>query len=514
MWLIGLIGLIGMTTTVMLLSLFVNMYVSYHRALKTNRKLYPWPLVGNIPELILFHGGFVPGMFRALIDGMKIGNVAKCRLIQDITLVNDRKLWQMLAKDENLLQRGPISSPNQAAVEFGMTHNGLLMNSNIERWKYLRQIFLKGLTTKLIADTTRHVSKGIDELLTTYKCGPDGVIRIDDMHHFMFVIISKAILRLGFGIVPDEALLEYLGNTIHGYIAAFSYFTHTPKWLWPIFYLRTREHRRNIHALYDYIDKIISEKLKEELPSEPTNLIEGLLIAGQAGKNNVPASVSEIRQCLAEMMLAGFDTSTNTAAFMFYSVAGKRGIPNLAFQTELQDQVDKLIMSYPDDRKWVEYTAKSDWPLIGATVRETLRAQPVAEFTSRGVDEPFDVTVKYDDGNEHTYHIPQGRIVFPLIPEWTEAFPACDRFDPMANFINNPNFLYASSFGEGPRQCPGRFLAEAELRSALVTIMRDYTLRIPNDSPWKTAYDIPRKMVFVTQIDAQLPLELVPRIKS
>ena len=70
-----------------------------------------------------------------------------------------------------------------------------------------------------------------------------------------------------------------------------------------------------------------------------------------------------------------------------------------------------------------------------------------------------------------------------MIPEWNFAFPNGDRFDPIANFIENPNFVYATSFGEGPRQCPGRFLAESELRTVLASIMKNYTLRIPEDSP-------------------------------
>lgn len=49
---------------------------------------------------------------------------------------------------------------------------------------------------------------------------------------------------------------------------------------------------------------------------------------------------------------------------------------------------------------------------IGATIRETLHHQPVVEFTSRGVDDVFDVMVNCDDGSSHTYTIPPGRIVF------------------------------------------------------------------------------------------------------
>ena len=89
----------------------INVYFGYRRATKSGHSLYKWPLVGNIPELLMFHRGFVPGMFRELIRNLKPGQVAKCKLIQDITLVNDRKLWQILSKDERLLLRGPSNSP-------------------------------------------------------------------------------------------------------------------------------------------------------------------------------------------------------------------------------------------------------------------------------------------------------------------------------------------------------------------------------------------------------------------
>ena len=126
------------------------------------------------------------------------------------------------------------------------------------------------------------------------------------------------------------------------------------------------------------------------------------MIAGRQnnGKDS-PPTVSEIRQCLAEMMLGGFDTTSNTGALMFYSVAGERGKPATEFQNKLQSQVDQVIQAHSVDYKWVEYTAQGEWPLIGATIRETLRTQPVAEFISRGVDEAFDVTVAYDGGKEY-----------------------------------------------------------------------------------------------------------------
>lgn len=493
-----------------------NVYLLHRRAIKGTHKLYDWPLLGNIIELIFFYKGFPPGLMRALIDGMPTGQLAYCRLIQPVTIPNDMKLWHALAEDPNLLQRGPSNSPNQGAVILGMTHNGLLMNMNIPRWQYLRKVFQKGLTANLINSAARDVVAEIGYLLSTkYRPDKDGIIRIDDIYRFMYFLISKVILKLGFGIIAEEGLQEKLAEAMQDFLKAFSYLMHTPMWLQKsIFRAQTQIHHQNSQKLYGYIDILVKEKMEKGLPEKPKNLLEGLLIAAnQMDGKDQPPTVSEIRQCLIEMLLGGFDTTSNTGAFMFYAIAEKYAESDLNIQKELQKQVDKLMVAYPTE-EWVGYTAQSQWPLIDAVVRETLRAHPVAEFTSRGVDKAFDIKIKDDKGVERNYHIPEGRIVFPLVTQWTEAFPHPERFDPVANFINNDKMarIYATPFGLGPRACVGRFLAEAELRTVLSTIIRKYELQIPSTSPWQSAYDVPRKFAFVTQVGAPMPLNLIPRI--
>jgi aromatase len=144
-----------------------------------------------------------------------------------------------------------------------------------------------------------------------------------------------------------------------------------------------------------------------------------------------------------------------------------------------------------------------------------MRTNPILDFTSRGVEKAFDITVKDDKEIERTYHIPEGRMVFPLTTQATEAFPHPERFDPVANFVNNEKMarIYATPFGLGPRTCVGRFLAEAELRAVLVALMKDYTLQIPLDAPYQTAQQVPRKFVVLTQVNGKMPLNLVPRHK-
>ena len=506
--------LILITTLIVLILFIINVYILYKQALKGNRKLFDWPLVGNLIELIVFNKSFPPSLMRALVYNMPTGQLAYCRLIQPITISNDIKLWHALSEDPDLLQRSPSNPLNQGAVALGMTQNGLLMNMNIPRWRYLRKIFQKSLTASLINSAGRDLVAGVNYLLCNkYKTNSDGIIKIDDIYKFMYLLISKVILRLGFGVVADTELQEKLAGMMQDFLDAFSYLVHTPQWMQKsIFITRTKQHLQKAQRLYDYIDILVKDKMNKALPEKATNLLEGLLIAAsQMHGKEQPPSISEVRQCLVEMLLGGFDTTSNTAAFMLHAIAEKDSV---SVQSELQQQVDKLVQTYPNN-DWVGYTAQSRWPLIDAVVKETLRTHPIAEFTSRGVDKAFDIVIKDDKGVEHNYHIPRGRIVFPLVAQWTESFPHPERFDPIANFINNEKMarIYATPFGMGPRACIGRFLAEAELRAVLSALVSKYVLQIPSTSPWQSTYDVPRKFAFVTQVKAEMPLDLIPRLK-
>lgn len=504
--------IIPIISIVIIILFIINVYVSYHHALKTNKHLYAWPILGNLIELILFNRGSPSRLLKALINGMPTGQLAHCRLIHPIAVANDRCLWQALSENSDMQRRHPINDPTQGSVALGMNENGLLLNTNVVRWQYLRKLFQKSLTANLINLATRDIVSSIDHLLTTkYTTNSNGIIKITDAYEFSYLLVSKVILHLGFGVIADESLQKQLGQATVDFLKAFSYMTKTPVWIqkW-VFWFKTKQHLQNAKRLYDYIDKMIKDKIEKGLPDKPTNLLEGLLIA--TNQMNEKPTISEVRQCLVEMILGGFDTTSNTAALMLYAVAQRESNKELNIQQELQKQIDKLIQAHPDN-EWVGYTAQSQWPLIDATIRETLRRYPVLEFTSRGVEEAFDLTVKDDKGKECSYHIPEGRMVFPLTTQSDEAFPRPNHFDPVANFINNDKMarIYSTPFGLGPRICVGRFLAESELRAILVTLLKDYTLQIPSSCPWQSAGEVPRRFNIATQIDAAMPLNLIPR---
>ena len=207
------------------------------------------------------------------------------------------------------------------------------------------------------------------------------------------------------------------------------------------------------------------------LQENPANFLQALLVARDEAGN--PFSQEEIIANVFTMLLAGEDTTAYTIAWMMHFLAQH---PNI--QQQLQQEVDHHLGESPIISQ-METMGKLE--LLEAITQETLRLKPVAPVIFQTAVE--EVTLV-------NLTIPKGTDVFVLtrIPVLDpELFVQKTKFD--AHFWlqtdsalkRQINQRYAP-FGSGPRFCPGRNLAQMEIKLAVAMIAHQFQLSIPENS--------------------------------
>jgi cytochrome P450 len=109
---------------------------------------------------------------------------------------------------------------------------------------------------------------------------------------------------------------------------------------------------------------------------------------------------------------------------------------------------------------------------------------------------------------------PAGTIIFLMLrhaAERSNDFAHPEQFDPL-RWLNDSGAESASDpgrklfpFGGGPRFCPGRYLAMAEIKMVMAMILRNFTLAVPPG-----AAPVEERFTF-TMTPSALPLLLHPR---
>ena len=178
------------------------------------------------------------------------------------------------------------------------------------------------------------------------------------------------------------------------------------------------------------------------------------------------------QKLLPSLLLAGYETTTNTLTFAAYL---------LAINPTVQDQLIKEINDYyeanPDSSL---YEAAENIEYVSMVVYETLRMYPPVPRTARECNQTCAVTdnLIIEKGTD---------VQFPIfvIHRNPEYWPNPDKFDPERfnpyNEQSHPTFAYLP-FGEGPRKCIGNRLALVEMKMILVAILKDLQFKRSTDT--------------------------------
>ncbi|XP_033824482.1 thromboxane-A synthase [Periophthalmus magnuspinnatus] len=163
-------------------------------------------------------------------------------------------------------------------------------------------------------------------------------------------------------------------------------------------------------------------------------------------------------------LLAGYETSSNTLAFTCYLLA-----LHPECQSRLQDEVDHFYCRHESP----DYTNVQELKYLDMVISESLRMYPPGFRFARDIE--HDSVVNGQRLPKGAWlEIPAGFLHYD--PEhWTEPEKFIpERFTPEAKAGRHP-FVYLP-FGAGPRNCVGMRLAQLEIKIALVSLFRRFSV--------------------------------------
>jgi len=240
------------------------------------------------------------------------------------------------------------------------------------------------------------------------------------------------------------------------------------------------------------------ERLKATpgLRAKPTNLLEAFVAArdepdsGFTDENVIGNAVT--------MVFAGEDTTSNTIAWLMNFVAKDARVAGL-----VADEADAAL---GENAVLGEFGSLDKFAYLDAAVDEAMRIKPVAPFL--GLETNREVVI----GN--VVVPPQTPVLLMLRLAGMDPadFPAPEEFRPERwlgekRAASDDPARKLFPFGGGPRFCPGRYLALAEIKMAMSMTMRNFRLE-----PDAGAAPVEELFTF-TMTPSALPVHLVPRNK-
>lgn len=231
------------------------------------------------------------------------------------------------------------------------------------------------------------------------------------------------------------------------------------------------EEVRNLIQVYtDAARRRIAEQ--PELREAPTNFLESLLVAEEAGE---PAfNDHEIQSNVFTMLLAGEDTTAHSIGWLVYHL-----MHHPKAQARLRQEID---MALDHEHFLTDYDQGNQLPYLEACIQESMRLKPVAVMI---------LLEALQDQTLAGMHIPKGTNIFTLSRAESldpHNFGQPEAFRPERWLQQIPGCPHAGArtqrpFGYGPRLCPGRNLATIEMKCVLVMLMRYFELTPPSIAP-------------------------------
>lgn len=374
-----------------------------------------------------------------------------------------------------------MRSYQPAAIEMGM--NGVF-SSEGENWRRQRRVWMASLNAQQLRAFHQQLVQITQRLLKRWRCAADRGevvdVAADLMRYTVDVTMQFALGHAANTLEQGEDVIQRHLNQI---FPALARRIAAPFPYWRYFKLPVdRALERALVALRSEVGKLIEQarermRLEPQRRNSPTCFLEALL----AARENDTFSLSEedVFANAVTVLLGGEDTTANTLAWLIHHCCERPDV-----YAGLRVEADALLgdpaspdPAVPYADRFPPYLRKTD-----AAINETLRLRPIAPIW--GISTLRDSVLC-------GVNVPAGTDLFLLVRAAAGCAPSSlptPRFEPKdedsARGEVGPGRAATLPFGYGPRMCPGRNLALAELRSVTLMLARNFDLEaVPGPQP-------------------------------
>ena len=378
-----------------------------------------------------------------------------------------------------------------------------LFTAEGEEWRRQRKLVMRALTPEVIHNFFPTLSSMTDRLRLRWQKAIDEGRPIDLLRDLKAYTLDVTIgLAMGQDINTLELEEHPLQRDIEFLFKLLAKRLTTPFAYWRIPLLRGARDREAIaatarieHAISGFIaDARKRIERNPALRQKPSNLLEALIVARDEPDSGF-TDEAVVGNAIT-MVFAGEDTTSNTAAWLIEFLADHPGVAERMSAEASQVLGDQPLLD--------DYHLLDRLKYIDAATREAMRLKPVAPFMAAETNQD---TVLGD------LSVPAGTVIFMLLRQASQRdceLPEPERFLPerwlegAAGQGDDPG-RKLFPFGGGPRFCPGRYLAMAEIKMVMSMLARHFVLeRVPDAPPARECF------TFTMTPDA-LPVRLTNR---
>lgn len=245
--------------------------------------------------------------------------------------------------------------------------------------------------------------------------------------------------------------------------------------------------------VHDTILRIVAaarRRLEAEpaLRASPRNMLEAMVAACDEPGSRL--NDEHVVGNALTMVFGGEDTTSHSLAWMAWFLAGDPDAAARAREQSLDVLAGALVLEHYGDLARLGY--------LDAAARETMRLKPVV---------PVIVLEPHQDMLVDDVEVPAGTTIMCLLRPAPEhgGGDACFRPERWLAEAAGSNPPQSHPFGAGPRFCPGRYLAMAEIKAVISMLVTNFELSLARD-----AVPVEERYGFTMKPDS-LPVVLHPR---
>lgn len=414
--------------------------------------------------------------------GREFGPLYRFRLLRRPFMVtSDREIIAGLLRD----RPDPIRRSIRTAEMLEEVGTRGLFTAEGEEWRRQRKLVMRALTPEVIHNFFPNLTMMTERLRKRWQDALDAGKPVDLLRDMKAYTLDVTIgLAMGQDINTLEGEDNPLQRDIEFLFKRVAKRLTSPFTYWRVPLLKRAVDReadaaaaRVQSAVFGFIAE--SRQCLARHPErrlKPTNMLEALIVACDepgSGFNDATVVGNAIT-----MVFAGEDTTSNTSAWLIDFLA--RHPQAAAAMAAESDAVlgGAAVLS--------DYHLLDQMHYIDAATREAMRLKPVAPFMAA---EPVRDIVVGDVA------VPAGTVIFLLLRQSAERNSGLDRpelFQPerwlaQASERGDDPARKLMPFGGGPRFCPGRYLAMAEIKMAMSMLIKNFTLEaLPGGPPSET----------------------------